>query len=366
MTVEKITMRLAANHGRCRFPHAARAPSPKGCAFSSHSASEIPRRSFRATRSVLKQVLINLLGNAHQVHRARRNSHAGLVRIATADSSTIRFRSLRHRHRHVAMSRWTALFQPFTQADESTTRKFGGTGPGPHHQQAPCGVAGRRITVRIQRRRRQHFRLSIDGGPLDGVRHAQGPHRSDARSADCRPRSRPSESHSAAAFCWPKMAPTTSAAFPCTCARPARRSSSPRTAASRSIVAQSQPFDLILMDMQMPELDGYGATSELRTRGSRCRSSPSPPTPWPRTGPSASTPAAPTTSPSPSTRCICSRPSPAYLPGSTTVAPAPASAAPANGHAALAHLQRSTMADDPDMKEALADSSLTCPGGSGK
>jgi CheY-like chemotaxis protein len=79
-----------------------------------------------ADRTRLKQVLLNLLSNAVKYDRERGAvtlecsvTEAGCVRIAVRDTGI-----------GMTPEQLTRLFQPFTQADPSTTRKYGGTGLG--------------------------------------------------------------------------------------------------------------------------------------------------------------------------------------------------------------------------------------------
>jgi PAS domain S-box-containing protein len=74
----------------------------------------------------LQQVLLNLLSNA-----VKFTPEGGLVSISVAETSRGTFRfEVRDTGIGIAPSVQAALFTPFTQADTSTARKFGGTGLG--------------------------------------------------------------------------------------------------------------------------------------------------------------------------------------------------------------------------------------------
>lgn len=116
----------------------------------------------------LKQVLINLLGNAVKFTRegwVRLLVHSpspGQVTFSVADSGI-----------GIPEAKQADVFQPFSQADTSTSRQFGGTGLGLSISRALCRLMGGELTLESSEGKGSRFSFQL---PLKMVRAFQPPH----------------------------------------------------------------------------------------------------------------------------------------------------------------------------------------------
>ncbi|MBV5338702.1 MAG: PAS domain S-box protein [Deltaproteobacteria bacterium] len=100
----------------------------KGLELTCSIAPDVPT-ALKGDAGRLRQIIINLVGNAIKF------THAGSVELQirkdaeNADTATIRF-IVRDSGIGIAADKQRLIFEPFTQADSSTIRKYGGTGLG--------------------------------------------------------------------------------------------------------------------------------------------------------------------------------------------------------------------------------------------
>ena len=111
----------------------------------------------------LGQVLINLLGNAVKFTQNGEIVVSVDTEQKAADSVTLRF-EVRDTGIGMTPDEAEGLFQPFTQADSSTTRKYGGTGLGLAISKRLVGLMGGDIKIDSEVGRGSTFRFTVELG----------------------------------------------------------------------------------------------------------------------------------------------------------------------------------------------------------
>ena len=166
-----------------------------------------------------------------------------------------------------------AMFEPFTQAEASTTRRFGGTGLGLTISRRFARALGGDIVVHSEIGKGSMFRVTLDPGPLAGVRMLEPGSAGRGRRSARRSRTRRHGSSRRPGAGGGRRRDNRELVRLVLERSGLRVSEAENGAGRRSSTWRARALDVMLMDMQMPVMDGFTATRLLRERGIKCRSS---------------------------------------------------------------------------------------------
>jgi signal transduction histidine kinase/DNA-binding response OmpR family regulator len=211
----------------------------------------------------LRQLIINLIGNA--IKFTERGGVQVTARLVLDGSYKLRIDVI-DSGIGIPADKLDEIFNPFSQADATVTRRFGGTGLGLAISRHIAESLGGKLTVESEVGRGSTFTVVIDPGPIDVAVLLDAPPTSDI------------------------LQNSVSGEIPVVALAPGRVLLVEDGETNRKLIrimlqrhqlevveavngkvgvdlAMKQDFDIILMDMQMPVMDGYTAARELRKHG---------------------------------------------------------------------------------------------------
>lgn len=243
----------------------------KGIDFACKIAPELGR-AVRCDETRFRQVLINLIGNAFKF------TSKGSVRVEAecvpieSDRLTVRL-SVIDTGIGISNDRISHVFSPFTQADQSTTRRYGGTGLGLSISQRLTELMGGKMGVSSRLGVGSTFWVQI---PFD-ILEEERLNAKDAIPGTLDRTIAPIEPREFKSIGSQKKGPSPHilvaednkinqlyvtellrlSGFTCDVVASGDEALSS---------VQKGQYDLVLMDCQMPEMDGFSATREIRRR----------------------------------------------------------------------------------------------------
>jgi len=225
----------------------------------------IPRQ-IRTDPLRLRQILVNLLSNAQRFAKdGAIEIRVGCIIPDEPGTACSMIFSVEDSGIGMTAAQIGALFKPFSQADSSTSRRFGGTGLGLALCKSLANLLGGDISVESRPGHGSTFTVDIDGGCIDGVetvnRYDEPPDITPS------PGERPSSIRLNGRVLLAEDGPDNQRLISLLLRRAGAEVEIVETGRQVIDRVTNESYDLVLMDLEMPELDGYTATRRLRQNG---------------------------------------------------------------------------------------------------
>ena len=211
----------------------------------------------------LRQTVTNLVGNAIKF-----TDEGGVSVVMSLTSGAQPQLSIAVKDSGIGMpaEKLDTIFDPFTQADASVTRQFGGTGLGLAISRRFARALGGDISVHSELGKGSVFTVTVDVGPLDGVAQLE-PQQALTVSEETVSESQAHWQFPPARVLVIDDGEENQELLSLVLEEAGLQVEGAENGEVGVRKALQEAFDVILMDIQMPVMDGYTATRKLRQHG---------------------------------------------------------------------------------------------------